>query len=140
MQCVERSRREHRVRRSRGGRPARAERQGAVLLTPEEMRAALGAARPIIIGEYIARPGASKEIVVSAQINDARCRCGAHRAVDCGSLFVCKARRVSPAPAVCTSYNGENGETLWEWSRCPDCGHPGAHHHDENGRSGVRCG
>jgi hypothetical protein len=47
--------------------------------------------------------------------------------------------------AVCTPYvegYDDEGEPIirWEWDKCPDCGHPGAHHHDENGRQGVRCG
>jgi ribosomal protein S27AE len=43
--------------------------------------------------------------------------------------------------AVATPYLDEDGETvLWEWNRCPDCGHPNAHHHDKDGRGGVRCG
>jgi hypothetical protein len=46
------------------------------------------------------------------QISTARCRCGAHRAIDCGSLFICKARRSQrPEPnrtaAECLALLGE---------------------------------
>jgi ribosomal protein S27AE len=42
--------------------------------------------------------------------------------------------------AVSTPYVGEDGRIYWEWSHCPDCGVKHAHHHDKNGRGGVRCG
>jgi hypothetical protein len=42
--------------------------------------------------------------------------------------------------AVATPYIGADGKTRWEWNYCPDCGREGAHHHDKDGRGGVRCG
>jgi hypothetical protein len=46
--------------------------------------------------------------------------------------------------AICTPYidpdDPKREAVLWEWNYCPDCGRKHAHHHDENGRRGIRCG
>lgn len=42
--------------------------------------------------------------------------------------------------AISTPYVDEGGNTCWEWNYCPDCGRKNAHHHDKNGRGGIRCG